>query len=270
MYNKKSYNGLLATGIISILAGLALLIYCVTSYSEIKLVTDKIDFDELDNNIHISTTDKYYKHLSIWDALNQKLEKNKNLPVKNMSCAYLDYAQHNIKSMYKLIYKSASEDSSRRSVVEGNIKSLSDMYDHYKTCRKTALYKDELDKMLEEIENSDDIFYQGRMETFLNGSRDIERTDSGSAISSGAGTELNPEYRQQTSVSNTNSTDNQNVVQSDQNEEQFRQVQQYIEPQTKDNQNYQRSQNNRNDQIYYGNEQTFGLQYNSNKNQPNY
>ena len=70
MYNKKSYNGLLATGIISILAGLALLIYCVTSYSEIKLVTDKIDFDELDNNIHISTSDKYYKHLSIWDALN--------------------------------------------------------------------------------------------------------------------------------------------------------------------------------------------------------
>ena len=267
MYNKKSYNGLLTVGIISIIAGLALLVYCITSYSEIKLVTDKIDFDELDNNIHISTSDKYYKHLSIWDTLNQKLEKNKNLPVKNMSCAYLDYAQHNIKSMYKLIYKSASEDSSRRSVVEGNIKSLSDMYDHYKTCRKTALYKDELDKMLEEIENSDDIFYQGRMETFLNGSRDIERSDAGSAIIQGEDTELS-EYSQQ-SQPNTNPSGTyvqQNTAQSNQREEQFRQVQQYIEPQTKHNQNSQRSQNNRNDQIYYGDEQTFGLQYNSNKN----
>ena len=265
MYNKKSYNGLLTVGIISILAGLALLVYCITSYSEIKLVTDKIDFDELDNNIHISTSDKYYKHLSIWDTLNQKLEKNKNLPVKNMSCAYLDYAQHNIKSMYKLIYKSASEDSSRRSVVEGNIKSLSDMYDHYKTCRKTALYKDELDKMLDEIENSDDIFYQGRMETFLNGNRDIERSDAGSAIISG---EDYPEYQQQ-SQSDTNPSETyvqQNTVQANQREEQFRQVQQYIEPQAKSNQNIQRTQSNRNGQIYYGDEQTFGLQYAPNKN----
>ena len=63
MYKKKSYNGLLILGIVSIIAGLSLLIYCITSYSEIKLVTDKIDFDELDNNIQISTSDKYYKYL---------------------------------------------------------------------------------------------------------------------------------------------------------------------------------------------------------------
>ena len=216
MYNKKSYNGLLTLGIVSILAGLALLIYCITSYSEVKLLTDKIDFDELDNNIHISTSDKYYKHLSIWDTLNQKLEKNKNLPVKNMSCAYLDYAQHNIKSLYKLIYKSANEDTSRRAVVEGNIKSLSDMYDNYKSCRKVALYKDELDKMLNEIENSDDIFYQGRMETFINGNRDIERVDSGSAI---------PESSPQDEIYVQPAQ-----YQADQTEEQFRKVQQYIEP----------------------------------------
>lgn len=256
MYNKKSYNGLLTVGIISILAGLALLIYCITSYSEIKLVTDKIDFDELDNNIHISTSDKYYRHLSIWDTLNQKLEKNKNLPLKNMSCAYLDYAQHNIKSMYKLIYKSANEDSSRRSVVEGNIKALSNMYDNYKTCRKTALYKDELDKMLDEIENSDDIFYQDRIETFLNGNKDIVRSESGSAIISGEDTELYPEYQQQT-PSNTNSNGTyvpQNTAQRNQREEQFRQVQQYIEPQAKNNQNLPRTQNIRNERIYYDNE----------------
>jgi len=222
MYNKKSYNGLLTLGIVSIIAGLALLIYCITSYSEIKLVTDKIDFDELDNNIHISTSDKYYKHLSIWDTLNQKLEKNKNLPVKNMSCAYLDYAQHNIKSLYKLIYKSANEDSSRRAVVEGNIKSLSDMYDNYKSCRKTALYKDELDKMLDEIENSDDIFYQGKMETFINGNRDIERVEGGSAIPEGeVQNEIYPQYEPKPT---------ETTGQKDPREEQFRQVQQYIEP----------------------------------------
>lgn len=231
MYNKKSYNGLLTLGIVSIIAGLALLIYCITSYSEIKLVTDKIDFDELDNNIHMSTSDKYYKHLSIWDSLNRKLEKNKNLPIKNMSCAYLDYSQHNIKSLYKLIYKSANDDSSRRAVVEGNIKSLSDMYDNYKTCRKTALYKEELDKMLNEIENFDDIFYQGRMETFINGNRDIERVDSGSAIPEGeVQDEVYPQYEQQIIPANgQNDYRNQNL-QKDPREEQFRQVQQYIEP----------------------------------------
>lgn len=255
MYNKKSYNGLLTLGIVSIIAGLALLIYCVTSYSEVKLVTDKIDFDELDNNIHISTSDKYYKHLSIWDTLNRKLEKNKNLPIKNMSCAYLDYSQHNIKSLYKLIYKSANEDPSRREVVEGNIKSLSDMYDNYKSCRKTALYKSELDKMLDEIENSDDIFYQGRMETFLNGNRDIERVEGGSAISDG---ETQDEIYPQPEPKPTKTTDPK-----DSREEQFRQVQQYIEPNNNSN---TRTNNSSDGRIYYGEPLSYGL--NGNKNQP--
>lgn len=259
MYNKKSYNGLLTLGIVSIIAGLALLIYCITSYSEIKLVTDKIDFDELDNNIHISTSDKYYKHLSIWDTLNQKLEKNKNLPVKNMSCGYLDYAQHNIKSLYKLIYKSANEDSSRRAVVEGNIKSLSDMYDHYKSCRKTALYKSELDKMLDEIENSDDIFYQGRMETFINGNKDIERIDNGSAIPEGeVGEDIYPAYpNEQTPQVKPNEGYIQPIPQqSAQREEQFKQVQKYIEP---DNSNNTRTQSTSDGRIYYGEPVSFGV-----------
>lgn len=240
MYNKKSYNGLLTLGIVSIIAGLSLLVYCITSYSEIKVVTDRIDFDELDNNIHISTSDKYYKHLSIWDTLNQKLEKNKNLPVKNMSCAYLDYAQHNIKSLYKLIYKSANEDAARRTVVEGNIKTLSDMYDNYKSCKKTALYKDELDKMLDEIENSDDIFYQGRMETFLNGNRDIERVESGSAIPEG---EIMREGNIQP-VANP---------QPEQKDDRFRQVEQYIEP------NNNNPQNASGGRVIYGEPVSFGL-----------
>ena len=228
MIKNKSYN--------------SLLIYSIASYSEIKLVTDKIDFDNLDNNNQISTSDKYYQYLSIWDTLNQKLEKNKNLPVKNLSCAYLDYTQHNIKSMYKLIYKSANEDTTRRSVVEGNIKTLSDMYKNYKTCRKTALYLDELDKMLEEIENSDEIFYQGRMETFLNGNRDIERVDSGSAVSDGEiQDEIYPQYEHQIipqNQENTNQQVPQIIKQTEQNEQKFKQVEQYIEPNQPPKTNY--------------------------------
>jgi len=242
MIKKKNYNSLLITGICAIILGISLLIYSIASYSEIKLVTDKIDFDNLDNNNQISTSDKYYQYLSIWDTLNQKLEKNKNLPVKNLSCAYLDYTQHNIKSMYKLIYKSANEDTTRRSVVEGNIKTLSDMYKNYKTCRKTALYLDELDKMLDEIENSDEIFYQGRMETFLNGNRDIERVNSGSAVPDGEiQDEIYPQYEHQIipqNQTNTNQQTPQIIKQTEQNEQKFKQVEQYIEPNQPQKTNY--------------------------------
>lgn len=222
--NKKSYNGLLILGISIILIGLALLIYCITSYSEVKLVTDKIDFDELDNNIHMSTSDKYYQHISIFDMLNQKLEKNKKLPIKNMSCAYLDYSQHNITSLYKLIFKNANEDVARRTVVEENIKSLMAMYDNYKQCKKASLYRDELKDMLDEVENSDDIYYQGRMETFVNGGKDIERA---------AGTEGNtPQYSEQgiqPAYENTNNSQIQYAQSSSsgmQNQT-YNQVQQY-------------------------------------------
>lgn len=226
---KRNYNGLLTLGISAIILGLALLIYSITSYSEIKVVTNNIDFDELDNNIHIPTSDKYHKYLSIGDTLNKKLEKNKNLPIKNMSCAYLDYAQHNIKSLYKLIYKSANEDSTRRAVVEGNIKSLSDMYQYYTSCRKTSQYIEELNKMKDEIENSDDIFYQGRMETFINGNRDIERVDS-----SNLEPDLQiqnaqfPELENQIIPAEQSSTYQQTSEQTRSNE-QYRQVQQYID-----------------------------------------
>ena len=259
MYKKKSYNGLLILGIVSIIAGLSLLIYCITSYSEIKLVTDKIDFDELDNNIQISTSDKYYKYLSIWDTLNDKLEKNKNLPVKNMSCAYLDYSQHNIKSMYKLIFKSANEDSARRSVVEGNIKTLQELYKNYKSCRKTALYMDELDKMLVEIDNADDIFYQGRMDTFLTGKHEIERTDVGSAQKTETaeyGNQYQEVYSDNGAVEYNNNAQNKSSVSLNaKQDEQYRKVEQYIEPNDKSRSD---SQNGR---IYYGETQTFSIEH---------
>ena len=261
MERGKNYNGLLVLGVAAIIFGLSLLMYCFASYSEIKLVTDKIDFDELDNNIHISTSDKYYKHLSIWDTLNKKLVKNKNLPIKNMSCGYLDYAQHNIKSLYKLVYKSAGEDSTRRSVVEGNIKLLQEMYKNYKTCRKTALYQDELDKMLTEIENEDDIFYQGRMDTFLTGKHEIEKVDN-NTIYLEEETTLPVNYDgQDGSASREISEQNKHRTNSDfqtaQQEEQYKQVEKYIEPTNK------KQETTGNEKIFYGQPQSFGIRSNN-------
>lgn len=246
MIKKKSYNGLLIFGVVFIMLGLALLTYSIASYFEIKLATDKIDFESIDNNNQIPTSDKYYKYLSIWDNLNQKLEKNKNLPIKNMSCAYLDYAQHNIKSMYKLIYKNSSEDSTRRSVVEGNIKSLSSMYKNYTNCKKTALYIDELNEMLNEIKNSEKTLYQDRLDTFINGGHDIERINSNSTIYDKNQQNDSP---QDTYIDKSITTDPK-----------FKQVQQYIEPNDKKN------INNTEEENFYGNEQTIKLNFDETNN----
>lgn len=184
--DNKTYNNLLIGGICAIILGIALLCYSVRSYSEIKYLNNKIDFDELDNNTQIPTSDKYYKHLSISDFLNQKLEKNKNLPVKNTSCAYLDYQQHNMLSLYRLIYKTANDDSTRKSVVEGNMRSYLRIMDSYKTCRKYNQYKNEIQNKIEEIEKTDNLMIENRMDAFLNSGRiipaDIEDNVEGEGI----------------------------------------------------------------------------------------
>ena len=182
----KTYNNLLIGGICAIIFGIALLCYSVRSYSEIKYLNNKIDFDELDNNKQISTSDKYYKHLSISDYLNQKLEKNKNLPLKNTSCAYIDYQQHNMLSLYRLIYKSANDDSTRKSVVESNLRSYLRLMDSYKTCRKYNQYKSEIQGKVEEIEKTDNLMIESRMDSFLNSGRiippDMEENAEGEGI----------------------------------------------------------------------------------------
>lgn len=163
-----SYNKLLIGGICAIVLGIALLCYSLKSYSEIKYLNNKIDFEELDHNTHMPTNDKYYKYLSIGDFLNQKLEKNKNLPIKNTSCAYLDYSQHNMMSLYRLIFRTANEDNSRKSVVEGNLRSYLSMLDNYKTCRKYSQYKEEVQSKINEIEKEDNLMIESRMDAFLN------------------------------------------------------------------------------------------------------
>ncbi len=172
-------NNLLIIGILTIIVGIILLIYSIISYAEIKALSNKIDFDELENNNQISTQDKYYKHLSISDYLNQAINKNKNLPLKNTSCIYVDYAQRNTILMYKLIFKGVHEDLSKRDVVEGNIKHLQDALNNYKMCKNASRYKKELDDILDEIKKNNDMQADKRliMETFLNTPSEIEQAD---------------------------------------------------------------------------------------------
>lgn len=169
-------NKLLALGIFVILCGVSLLVYSITTFAESRQLYERIDFDSLDNNNQISTSDKYIKYLSIADYLNQELNKRKNLPIKNASCMYVDYAQHNATSMYKLIFTGIRDDGERRTAVEDSIKSLDSMLDFYKSCKKTSQYKAELKTLLEEIEKAQDLYVSAdiKMDTFLNGSGLIE------------------------------------------------------------------------------------------------
>ena len=228
----KSYNGLLALGIVSIIIGLALLMYSISSYSEIKVATDKIDFDSIDNNNSIPSNEKYYKYVSIYDDLNKKLEKNKNLPVKNMSCAYLDFAHHNVKSMYNLVFKGVSEDSARRSAVETKVKALYDMYKYYSTCKKTVLYQQELNTILEEIKKTNNFVYQDRMDNFLNGNKEIIKVDLEKDIND----DVFPQYNHNNinSPSEDNLSENNEILQKTGTQEHdtgYEKVNQYIDSQ---------------------------------------
>lgn len=168
---EKNSNDLLVLGISILIIGLLLACYSFSSYSEIKTLTNKIDFEELDNNTQLPSSEKYYKYLSIADFLNQKLTKNKNILIKNASCTYVDYAYHNAIELYNLTYKKMETDDTKKSVAAGNIRALYNMLDNYNTCKQTADYKSKLGKLIEEIQssnlNSSDSDY--RMEKFLNG-----------------------------------------------------------------------------------------------------
>ncbi len=167
----KTANDLLMLGITFLIMGLLLMSYSLSTYKEVKVLGEKIDFEELDNNVQMSMSDKYFKYLSNSDFLNQKLNKNKNLWIKNASCVYLDYAQHNAISLYRLTYSGLQTEESRKSVAAGNVRALYNMLDNYKTCQQASSYKTELKNILDDIQKSDILYShrEDRMESFLNG-----------------------------------------------------------------------------------------------------
>lgn len=167
----KNSNNLLLIGLTILIVGLFLLSYSISTYKEVKDLASKIDFEELDYNNMMSSSDKYFKYLSYSDYLNQNLKRNKDLLLKNTSCVYLDYAQHNAVSLYKLTYRGFQTEYSRKNVAAGNVRALYNMLDNYKACKQYSAYKLELEHILEDIQKSDVLFSdrENRMEAFLEG-----------------------------------------------------------------------------------------------------
>ena len=169
----KNYNNMLILGLFIIVCGVFLLVYSFSSHMEVRNLSTKIDFDSLENS-RMSTSDKYYKYLFYAETLENKLKKNSSLPLKNTSCVYLDYAQHNVISMYKLIFNSADFEDERKSIIEEKIKNLDEILDKYMTCKQTAKYKTELANIQKEIAHSEEEYEdsQLRMERFMYGAGD--------------------------------------------------------------------------------------------------
>ena len=168
--NDNNNNELIMLGAGMLLIGLILGSYSLSTYIETKDLSSKIDFELIDDNNELSSTEKYYKYIQIADYLNQKLIKNKDLAIKTTSCIYLDYAQHNAIELYHLTNRKLDMDDTKKSVAAGNIRSLYNMLDNYTTCKKTPRYKSELQNILTDIQKEEKaIDNEERMNRFLNG-----------------------------------------------------------------------------------------------------
>ena len=82
MDDKRTNSELIMLGTGILLTGLILGGYSLSTYLEVKELEQKIDFELIDDNNELSSTEKYYKYIQIADYLNQKLDKNKNLAIK--------------------------------------------------------------------------------------------------------------------------------------------------------------------------------------------
>jgi hypothetical protein len=150
----------------------------------VKNFAKNVDFELVDGNIELSSEDKYYKYLTFADYINKKLNKNRNLPIKNSSCTYLNYAQHNAIELYQLTNLKMEGDAAKRNVASGNIRTLYDIIDSYSTCKAYPEYKTELKNILTEIEQTanSNIDTELRMQKFLNGYRDKDKQEEDAAL----------------------------------------------------------------------------------------
>ena len=162
-------NDLLLLGLSILGMGLLLAGYSISAYLEVKHLNEKIDFETLANSTDMSVSDKYYEYLSIDDFLEHKLTKNKNIPIKNISCVYLDYAQQNAIDLYNLTNKKLDSSDSRRNVTTGIIRKLYNALEDYKTCKQYESYKKELKDLLQDIQKSENFHadYEQRRNSIL-------------------------------------------------------------------------------------------------------
>lgn len=169
--NNNTNNDMLILGASILIIGLMLGTYSFATYKETKTLEQKIDFELIDDNNELSSEEKYYKYLSIADFLNQKLNKNKDILIKNSSCVYLDFARHNAIELYKLTNRKFDMDDAKKSVAAGNIRGLYNILEYYNTCKQTETYKTELKNILDDIQNNENHKNNSeqRMNDFLNG-----------------------------------------------------------------------------------------------------
>ena len=168
--NQNNNNELMLLGTGILILGLVLGSYSFSTYIETRELGQKIDFELIDDNNELSSTEKYYKYIAIADFLNHKLAQNKDILIKNSSCIYLDYAQHNAIELHRLTSQKFITDESKKSTSASNVRGLYNTLDNYKTCKKTPLYKAELENILDEIQNNKKrIINEEQMNRFLNG-----------------------------------------------------------------------------------------------------
>jgi hypothetical protein len=157
-------------GIGILIIGLILGIYSVTTFVEVKNLSEKVDLELIDSDTKLTSTDKFYEYQSIAEFLNKKLNQNKGIPIKNTSCVYLDYAHQNAILMYNLADRRLDADPTKKNQAATNIRSLYKMYDNYKGCRQSAGLKEELSKYIADIDKSlNGSDREERMNNFLNG-----------------------------------------------------------------------------------------------------
>ncbi|MBR1425408.1 hypothetical protein IJ579_07595 [bacterium] len=166
-------SDLLAVGIVVLIIGVLLLAYSASSYTEIRALKGKIDFYELENNNRMPDSEKYTQFLMNADYLNKKLDQNKNLIIKNAACAYADYAQHNAIGLYHLTQSQA--DTSKKTVAQGNMRSLYSVLSSYKSCKNTNNYRMQLQQILDSEDKINDFYEQDKINTFINGKSYVEQ-----------------------------------------------------------------------------------------------
>lgn len=207
---KNSNNDLLMLGISILITGILLGTYSFATYNEVKDLEKKIDLELIDDNNELTVDEKYYKYLSIADFLNQKLNKNKDILMKNSSCIYLDYARHNAIELYKLTNKKFDSEDSKKSVSAGNLRALYNMLGYYNTCKQTENYKIELKNILDDIEKAETSknSSEQRLNEFLNGYRERqqEQFNTEKSIQTESIQNENESYMQQTPATNNEVT----------------------------------------------------------------
>ncbi len=173
-------NEMLMLGAGILIIGVTLISYSFSTYTEMQKLSEIIDFETVDKNNQISTSEKYYKYMEYADFLNMKLKKNSRIPLKRVACVYLDYAQHNAVEMYYLTKDKMPYDNLKTKKATDNIQDLYNTLNSYKSCKQSSEYKVILEGLLDDAIKSEKqrIEADERLDEFIYGdSKSIPQTE---------------------------------------------------------------------------------------------